>query len=359
VEPKIWDVVVVGSGPAGSVSAKTCAEAGLETLLLEKKRLPRDKVCSGLILGRWANDLIKQEFGNIPADVLVEPYKGITYYIGSESITVESAIPVGWRKNLDCWMCRGAAKKGVNVKDGTRLSGINEFSKGYTLEVVDQNKETGRINTKFIIGADGANSTVRKLKWRELKVRYRPALRECYQVKLSIDKEQLHWFFPSMSPSPRFDVNYKEGQFLLEGNLKAVRRNIGEILKDYGFPSEIRPAWTDGCVNIDLHDELLFTGSFVPAKDDILLIGDAAAMLFPFTHEGIGSALKTGILAAESIVEAIAGGHSAGPLYLRKIEVVKSFLKELEVLRRDMTDIAKRGPRALLEAMAELTRRTL
>jgi flavin-dependent dehydrogenase len=82
-------------------------------------------------------------------------------------------------------------------------------------------------------------------------------------------------------------------------------------------------------------------------------------MLFPFTHEGIGSALKSGILAGESIVEALARSGRAAPSYLRKFEGVKSFLKELEVLRRGMADKAKKGPRALLEAMAELIKRTL
>jgi flavin-dependent dehydrogenase len=360
METKRWDVVVVGSGPGGSVAAKKCAESGLETLLIEKKKLPRDKVCSGMILGQWATDLVQQEFGDIPTNVLVEPYNGVTFHIGrEESITVQTAISVGWRKNLDYWMCRGAIEKGVQIKDGTRLSGISEVQGGYELEVVGENKETGRIYTRFIVGADGANSTVRKLKWPDLKVRYRPVLRECYQVKLSIEKEQFHWFFPLVSASPRFDVNYKEGHFLLEGNLKAVRGTIAEILKDYGFPPEAKPTWVDGCVNPDLHDELLFTGSFVPAKDNIFLVGDAGAMLFPFTHEGIGSALKSGILAGESIVEALARSGRAAPSYLRKFEGVKSFLKELEVLRRGMADKAKKGPRALLEAMAELIKRTL
>ncbi len=45
------DVIVAGAGPAGSAAAKRCAEHGLKTMMLEKHRLPRDKVCSGMIMG--------------------------------------------------------------------------------------------------------------------------------------------------------------------------------------------------------------------------------------------------------------------------------------------------------------------
>ena len=69
----MFDVAVIGAGPAGSAAAKRCAEHGLYTVILEKKRLPRDKVCSGLIIGPLAHTLIKQEFGEVPEAVLGRP----------------------------------------------------------------------------------------------------------------------------------------------------------------------------------------------------------------------------------------------------------------------------------------------
>ncbi len=70
---QIFDVIVVGGGPGGSVAAKRCAEAGFGTLLIEKKELPRDKVCTGMVMGAWAHDIIRQDFGDIPDAVLTDP----------------------------------------------------------------------------------------------------------------------------------------------------------------------------------------------------------------------------------------------------------------------------------------------
>ena len=44
-----YDVVVVGAGPGGSTAARSCAQAGLKTLLVEKERLPRYKPCGGCL----------------------------------------------------------------------------------------------------------------------------------------------------------------------------------------------------------------------------------------------------------------------------------------------------------------------
>ncbi len=357
-----WDVIVAGSGPGGCIAAKICADAGLKTLVVEKKRLPRDKVCSGMVMGYWANDLVREHFGDIPKDVLIEQghYNGITLHVGAEaSVDIPTFIPVGWRKNLDYWMCKKAVEAGAQVKDNARVCDIAQLDRGYEVALRKENKETEIINARFLIGADGAFSAVRKFVSPDLKVRYRPAYRECYEEDLSIEKDRFHWFFPSIASSPRFDINYKERFLLIEGgNIRQIRDKMLQILGDYGFSPDAKPLWRDGCVIPVLHGDLL-NGIFVPAKDNALLVGDAAGMFFPFTHEGIGAALKSGLLAAESVTEAIAGNNTAGECYLRRIQGVKLFLKELWLLQQEMNDIAKKGANALVEAMGKFIERTV
>jgi len=119
------DVIVIGAGPAGSVAAKKCAESGLDTLILEKRILPRDKVCSGMVMGEIAHSLIRQEFGEIPREVLTQPsqlngYMFHTPGIGSQP--VDNFTLLTWRRNLDHWMTQKAEAKGARLQPGARVA---------------------------------------------------------------------------------------------------------------------------------------------------------------------------------------------------------------------------------------------
>ena len=86
----VRDVIVVGAGPAGSTAAKRCVEHGLSTLLIEKRWLPRDKVCSGMIMGPVAHTLIKEEFGGLPDTVLTQPNHLSGYFLHVPGVGRES-----------------------------------------------------------------------------------------------------------------------------------------------------------------------------------------------------------------------------------------------------------------------------
>lgn len=356
---KLIDVVVVGAGPGGCIAAKKCAQSGLDTLMVEKKRLPRDKVCTGMILGPWAKGLIRAEFGEIPARVLVEPYKGIALHVGrGHSIIMPAHIPVGWRKNLDYWMCRRAVEAGVNVRDDASVTGITGHEDSYAVKI-RTNDGIEEIDCRFVIGADGANSQVRKIICPDIKSRLRTASRECYEVPLSIEKEYFHWFFPLVTPSPRFDVNYKEGFFLIEGGgVKEIRDEVMGILRGFGMPPDAKAVWRDGSAIPVLYDEL-FSGSFVPAKGNVLLVGDAGGLPIPFTQEGIGTALKSGLFAAESVIEALQGNGKADRIYLAKVREIIEALKYLWRLQQGLSEKARKGAGALCEGIRELIEESL
>ena len=121
---------------------------------------------------------------------------------------------------------------------------------------------------------------------------------------MELDKDVIHWFFPKGHPRPRFNVNHKDGVFLIEGSgIRELRREIVQTLASYGFDPRSKPEWKDGCAIAMLHEQLM-SRSFVPAQGNILLVGDAAGLIFPITFEGIGSALKSGIVAAEAVSKA-------------------------------------------------------
>jgi len=356
-----FDVIVAGAGPGGSAAAKRCAESGLHTLLIEKKQLPRDKVCSGMVMGQWACDVIEEEFGEIPKSVLTDPRRlaGHRFYVGTaEPQELKWPTSLAWRRDLDFWMVQGARKSGVIMREGHRVAGVKFVNGGCRVTLLKEGK-TEDVHARFVIGADGGASVVRRSIFPTLKVRYSGPIRECYRGALDLEKDFFHWFFPKCLPRPRFDVNHKDGVFLIEGSgLRELRNEIGETLSRYGFHPESTPEWKDGCAVALMHDQLL-SGAFKPAKRNVLLVGDAAGLILPITFEGIGSALKSGILAAEAIVKRFDDGTRAASLYRKSLEPILEVIRRLCIVQAELKAASNGGADRLAKSLKNAYRETL
>jgi flavin-dependent dehydrogenase len=341
----MYDVIVVGGGPGGSVAAKRCAQGGLKTLLIERKKLPRDKVCSGMVMGPWARDIIQQEFGTIPLEILADPCRlsgHMMHVPGTQPQRIMCKTPLAWRKDLDFWMIQIAREDGVEIWEEAKVIEVSQKAGACTVTMM-QGKTPQELKSRFVIGADGGASAVRKSLFPLLKVQYSVPLRECYEGALDLEKDYFHWFFPKQRSRPRFGLNHKGDCFLIEGSgIKELRNEINQILAQYGFDPNKIALWKDGCLIPRLH-EALISGSFSPAKGNILLIGDAAGLLFPITFEGIGTALKSGILAADSVTRSAKEGSEAAGIYLQEIKPIVKIIRNLHSWNKKLELKATQG----------------
>jgi menaquinone-9 beta-reductase len=321
-----WDVIVIGGGPGGALAAKKCAENGFKTVLLEKKKIPRDKCCSGMVMGEWGQDIIHQEFGEYPEDVLqnTTPLFGYAIHVlGASLKMLDIATPATWRKALDAWMCEMAKKAGAEIRDSAHV--INVHVKNDMPKVTyRKDGEVIELESEFVIGADGANSVVRKSVFPEIKPNIQIGYRLCYETRLDLPEKRFN-IFQTIDTRQLFFVHNKGNYMLLEGvALKGRVKPTIDMAKAYltqhhGFNVKSEPIWKDGCIEAPLYKELV-KGLFKPARNKVLIIGDAAGLNIPITGEGLATSLKGGLDAANSIIAAKKTNLNAEEIYLESVE---------------------------------------
>ena len=122
------DVVIVGASLAAAASAKRLTDAGLETIILERKELPRHKICSGILSPRGHRFLL-ENFGPLPREVLHDPTwcRGVTFHFPSMvSMSLDffgGSTPHLHRKYSDYW---AIMRSGAEVHDQTSFVSLAE-----------------------------------------------------------------------------------------------------------------------------------------------------------------------------------------------------------------------------------------
>jgi flavin-dependent dehydrogenase len=352
-----FDVAIVGAGPAGSAAAKRCAQCGLKALLLEKHKLPRHKVCGGWLYDSFSQNIVLQEFGQIPQEVLNDPPYLTGWMIhapGGRHEKVEVRIPQAWRKNLDYWMNQKALAAGVKIWDEARVISVAEYSDRCCARLVRRGK-IQELNTKFIIGCDGGRSVVRRCLYPDLRPASLHLVQQWYQGSLEgLEREYIHDFLYRDEfhdgyggfLASLFNVAYKEDFFYVGVTTQPGRwrENMGkahDVLAQYhSFDVKRQPVWTDSCIAPELHMSLI-DGSFRPAIGNIVLAGDAAGLLDAVAGDGIGASIHSGLLAANCVVGAEQEGGKADRHYLVAMEPVISEVAKLRLGFRDAEERLK------------------
>lgn len=316
-----YDVVVIGAGPAGSIAARTCAQAGLRVLLAEKRQEIGSPVrCAEAVGKDTVAEFIPLDPHWIAADVehfsLTSSAGDTVHFPPLESTLVLE------RKIFDRALAHTAAQAGADVIVKARAAGFIKNSagvEGVKLVVQGQPQE---VRCKIVIGADGTEA--QSTRWTGLKSN--PQLKDYYsaaqylltnvKVDQTVCQYHLGW---SIAPAGYVWIFPKGNQTANVGLAMAVDpkqpRSALDYLNDFvakQFPASSILAQVVGGIPVS---------NVLPdmVADGYLAVGDAAHQSDPLTAGGITNGMHGGLFAAQVAVEALQQGDTSRK-FLKKYE---------------------------------------
>lgn len=154
----VWDVAVVGAGPAGSVAAREMARRGLRVLLLDKATFPRSKVCGCCLNGAALGTLRAIGLDNVPVRCGAVPLSGVRLAAGGR--TADVRLPGGValsRESFDAALVAEAVAAGATFRPATavRLGEIRDHGRG--LHLISSQHTEARAIANVVVAADGLN----------------------------------------------------------------------------------------------------------------------------------------------------------------------------------------------------------
>ncbi|WP_327238006.1 geranylgeranyl reductase family protein [Streptomyces sp. NBC_01317] len=306
----VWDVVVVGAGPAGASAAYAAAVAGRQVLLLEKAELPRYKTCGGGIIGP-SRDALPPGF-ELP---LRDRVHAVTFSLNGKLARTRRSKRMLFglinRPEFDASLVEHAQKAGAVLRTGATVSRVEQHGPAVpdrrTVAVVLS--DGGTVLARAVVGADGSASRIGahvgvKMDQVDLgleaEIPVPETVAEDWAGRVLIDWGPLPgsygWVFPKGD-------TLTVGVISARGEGAATKRYLEDFIARLGLAG-FEPSVSSGhLTRCRSEDSPLSRGR-------VLVCGDAAGLLEPWTREGISFALRSGRLAGEWAVR-ISESHDA------------------------------------------------
>lgn len=319
----VWDVLIVGAGPAGASAAKALTGSGLRTLMIEKARIPRYKMCSGIVFpSSWK--FIDDNFGDIPGEILCRPERtkgnrifptiespvmDVPFSIFDEGEGLEEEGLNTWRSDLDFWLC---SQTDAELVDNCRFDHFETEGQEYVVKLKHLDREVS-VKTKYLIGADGTLSRLRKTAFPgfEKNVGLLPNYEETYDGEIDLEPGWLYLFMDRRITGYFATVFHKDGHIVV---VAGVRQQ--ESVKQYFEAFRTHLEEKHGLIvkkKISSHGIVLTDMSanknYCLGSGRLLLAGEAGGFLRG--GEGITSSLVSGKAAGNAVLESEKSGTSA------------------------------------------------
>jgi flavin-dependent dehydrogenase len=332
-----YDVIVVGAGPAGSAASTLLAEAGVRTLLLEEKRMPRHKVCGEFITPEAFPTLDRLSLMDSLVKAGAREIRTLTLCArnGRElSVPISrmsgSQVALGLsRARLDHIMLDRARSAGVTCIEGAAVKQcIVEARNPIGVEALMlASGEVAGFGASLIVDASGRNSRLMLVRQeqtgpsRQSRPYAGPRASRFYAMKAHLegvvgieDRVELYFFRHGYGGLSAIEVGLTNLCFITSEEV--LRLCGGDAMKVIESSVATNPAARARLRGAKATGKWLTVGPLSFGKrelsrDRVIAIGDAAGMIDPFTGTGIQIALRSGEILAQSIIDFLSLGRAS------------------------------------------------
>tara|TARA_A100001037_G_scaffold306322_1_gene350689 strand:+ start:1385 stop:2599 length:1215 start_codon:yes stop_codon:yes gene_type:complete len=325
----MYDVIIVGAGPAGSTAALYAHRAGLKCLLVDKSTFPRDKICGDALSGKSVRifrelDLL-EEIENLDGAVInritfgAPSHKNFNVYLnGSKKNDYITKGFVIKREIFDHFLFQQAEKVTDTIQGFSVTDLLQDNGRVVGIEGRKKKGDKQKIEASIVMGCDGYNSIVaRKLGLYEMDMDNTSVAIRCYYegVKGLKDQIELHyvkevnpgyfWLFPAGNGIANIGLG------LSKNDIKKDSRTLTQILDEITNSEYFKDRF-EGAKQLEkpigwnlplgrIHRENHGNG--------FMLLGDAAGLIDPFTGEGIGNAMVSAKYAMQIAAKSKTSGN--------------------------------------------------
>lgn len=291
-----YDVLIIGAGPAGATLARL-APYGLRVAVIDKSGLPgeRPKPCGGLLSPDAQKFLARSEL-TLPKEILVTPQifavKTNDFSFGKIRLYQRSYLNMD-RAKFDDWL-RSLIPKDVEVIKA-RCTGVKRTYEGFEASYLE-NGVSKTITAQYLVGADGANSIVRKAFFPDVKIRKYVAIQRWFSGK---ETAPFYSCVFDRATSDCCSWSISKDDYMIYGGAfapKNCRQSFNRQLcsaerHDFRFGDEIVD---EACMVCRPKSPR----QIIPGGDGVLLLGEAGGFISPSSLEGISWAMRCGEYAA-------------------------------------------------------------
>lgn len=329
---KNTDIVIIGAGPAGCATSLFLAKHKIPHTIIDKAVFPRDKVCGDALSGKTVYVLNQLDPSIIPAfdqqkTTFIESWgvkfvapNGKAIDIPFKSDMSKEQLPPGFiakRFDFDNELFNRLDPNFANIIQGAEVTEIERSDSLVNIHYQLNGTEKKIEQVNLVIGAEGDRSIVAK-KWAGIvkdNDHYCAGIRAYYDGVTGMHDQnfiELH-FLPEMLPGyfwifplPNGQANVGAGMLSSEVSKRKVNLKA-DMLKAIENNPNIRERFKNAKLQGKIQGWGLPLGSKKrPVSGErFMLVGDAGSLIDPFTGEGIGNALYSGMMAADQIVECI------------------------------------------------------